>query len=342
MFNNAISIDLGTATILIYIKGKGVVLKEPSVVAVDKRNDKIIAVGKKAYDMMGKTPPYIETVRPLRDGVISSYTLTEAMIKEFLGRVSRRHSFGGYTIMMCVPSGVTDVEQRAVIEAARQMGAKDIYIIEEPIAAALGAGIDISGAHASMVIDIGGGTTDIAIISLGKIVSGRTLKIAGDEFDEAVIRFIRKNYNMNIGPQTAEHLKKTIGCVYPRKQEESAVVRGVGVISGLPKRIVITSEELRPAFDELIYNIVERARETIEETGPEIQSDILKDGIVLTGSGSLIYGLDKVLTEALGVRTYHAQNIQECVVIGAGYAVQNIDKTGNTIKRYYKKAYIQS
>ena len=340
MFDNDISIDLGTATMLVYIKNKGIVLREPTVIAVNTKTNEVCAVGKDALKMLGRTPPHIQAVRPLIDGVISNLTLTEEMIKYFFKKILSR-TIGRPRIMMCVPSGVTDVEQRAVIDAAREMGARDIYIIEEPVAAALGAGYDISRARGTMVVDIGGGTTDIAVLSLGGIVASRSLKIAGDEFNEAIVRYMRKEKNMLIGPRTAERVKLEAGGVIPRGKEILTEVKGISVISGLPKSITVTSTELCTIFDDFVYNITERVREVLEETPPELHSDIIQDGIIMTGGGSLIYGLDKRISDAAGVRVLLADNIVDCVALGAGKALEMLDEVTDPTHVFHKKAYIR-
>ncbi len=340
MFDNDISIDLGTATMLVYIKSKGIVLREPTVIAVNTKTNEVCAVGKDALKMLGRTPPHIQAVRPLIDGVISNLTLTEEMIKYFFKKILSR-TIGRPRIMMCVPSGVTDVEQRAVIDAAREMGARDIYIIEEPVAAALGAGYDISRARGTMVVDIGGGTTDIAVLSLGGIVASRSLKIAGDEFNEAIVRYMRKEKNMLIGPRTAERVKLEAGGVIPRGKEILTEVKGISVISGLPKSITVTSTELCTIFDDFVYNITERVREVLEETPPELHSDIIQDGIIMTGGGSLIYGLDKRISDAAGVRVLLADNIVDCVALGAGKALEMLDEVKDPTHVFHKKAYIR-
>lgn len=340
MFNHILGIDLGTSSVLIYLKGKGIVLNEPSVVAFNKAAKTVIAAGSEAQRMEGKTPPGIETIRPLKNGVISDYTMAEAMIKAFLGRAAGRLA-GNIKIMMCVPSGVTDVEQRAVIETAREIGAKEIYIMDEPVAAAMGAGIDVSRAYGAMVADIGGGTTDIAVISMGKIIAGRSMKIAGDAFTDAVERFMKREYNMIIGPQTAEYLKTEIGCVCRSDENPAAVARGLSTVTGLPKRALVSADELRPAFEELVHNIVERILDVLEESEPQLQSDILRSGILLTGGGSMIRGLDERITEASGVKAFYAEHPQECVAVGAGAALDLVgadDIAG--CRRFYKKAYI--
>ena len=339
MFGNDISIDLGTATVLVYIKGKGIVLNEPTVIAVNTDTDEVEAVGRAALEMLGRTPPNIQAVRPLRDGVISNYTLAQEMIRRMIKKVLHRVP-GRPRIMMCVPSGITDVEQRAVIDAAREVGAKDIYVIEEPVAAALGAGVNLSKAHGTMLIDIGGGTTDIAVMSLGGVVSSRSMKIAGDEFTEEIIRYMRKEMNIHIGPRTAEKIKVTVAGVKKRDKEVLCEAKGLSSITGIPKSVMVSSNDLYGIFDELVYNITERAREVLEETPPELHSDIIQDGIIMTGGGSLIYGLDERISEVLGVRCYLAENIVECVVKGSGIALDKIDSVNDPTQIYHKKAYI--
>lgn len=340
MFSNDISIDLGTATMLVYIKNKGIVLQEPTVIAVDTDTNEVKAVGTEAVAMLGRTPPNIKAVRPLIDGVISNLTLTREMIRRFLSRI-RAIRIGHPRIMMCVPSGITDVEQRAVVEAARDAGAKDIYIIEEPVAAALGAGKTISAAHGTMVVDIGGGTTDIAVISLGGIVVSRSLKIAGDEFNDAVTRYMKRAANLYIGPQTAERIKCEIGGVIERDDDVLTEVRGLSVITGLPRMIRVSANDIYEEFEEYVYNIIERIREVLEETPPELHGDIIEDGILLTGGGSLIYGLDRRISKAIGVKCTIAHDPVECVAKGAGIALENIDIAEEPTHIYHKKAYIR-
>lgn len=340
MFGNDISIDLGTATVLVYIKNKGIVLREPTVIAVNTDTNEVCAVGHEALDMLGRTPPNIKAVRPLIDGVISSLTLTQEMIKHFMKKIMRR-SIGNPRIMMCVPSGVTDVEQRAVIEAAREAGAKDIYIIEEPVAAALGAGFDISRPHGTMIVDIGGGTTDIAVMSLGGIVVSRSLKIAGDEFNEAIARFMRKELNLYVGPRTAEEIKRTAGSVIRRDTEILCEAKGISAITGLPRGVTVSSNDIYRAFDEYVFNIIERIKEVLEATPPELHGDIIEDGIIMTGGGSLIYGLDQRIAEATGVKCRIADNAVDCVAKGAGIALENIDVVTEPTHVFHKKAYIR-
>lgn len=339
MFGNDISIDLGTATMLVYIKGKGIVLNEPTVIAVNTDTDEVLGVGNDALEMIGRTPPNIRAVRPLHDGVISNYTLAQEMIRRLIGKVLR-HTVGRPRIMMCVPSGITDVEQRAVIDAAREVGAKDIYVIEEPVAAALGAGFDISRPHGTMVIDIGGGTTDVAVMSLGGVVVSRSMKIAGDEFTEEIIRYMRKEMNIHIGPRTAETLKITVGGVMRRDKEVLCEAKGISSITGIPKAVTVSSNDLCTIFDDFVYNITERAREVLEETPPELHADIIEDGIIMTGGGSLIYGLNKRIAAELGVNCHLAEDIIECVVKGSGIALDEIDKVTDPTHVFHKKAYI--
>ncbi|NSW90194.1 MAG: rod shape-determining protein [Firmicutes bacterium] len=327
-FGQDIGIDLGTATILVYIKGKGIVLREPSVVAIDKNTNKILAVGEEARRMLGRTPGNIVAIRPLRDGVISDYDITEKMLKYFLNKVlgNRLFKLIKPRLMVCVPSGVTEVERRAVIDAAIQAGARKIYLIEEPIAAAIGAGIDISKACGSMVVDIGGGTTDIAVISLGGIVVSTSIKIAGDKFDEAIVRYMRKKHNIMIGERTAEELKINIGTVYPRVQEVTMDVRGRNLITGLPKTITVTSTEIMEALEEPISAVVEAVHTVLERTPPELAADIGDRGIIMTGGGCLIYGLDKLIQKETGINVIIAEDAVSCVAIGTGKALDSIEE----------------
>lgn len=337
LFSNDIGIDLGTATVLVYVKDKGIVLKEPSVVAIDMNTQKLYAVGEEARRMLGRTPDSIRAIRPLADGVISDYYLTEEMIKYFINKVCKRRLFKP-RIMICVPSGVTEVEQRAVIDAARQAGARKVYLIEEPIAAAIGAGVDISKPRGMMIVDIGGGTTDVAVISLGSIVTSRSAKTAGDEFDDAVIKYIRKKYSLNIGARTAEDVKISIGCVYPREKDISVDIRGGSLLSGLPETITVSSEEIREAFEDVVAEIIEAVKNVLEETPPELVGDILEDGILLTGGGALISGLDKRLKHETGIDVFLAEDIVSCVAKGSGLALDNIDiLQEDPTHTYYKR-----
>jgi len=322
-----IGIDLGTATVIVYIKGKGIVLSEPSVVALDKNSDKILAVGEEARRMLGRTPGNIVAIRPLRDGVISDYNITERMLKYFINKVCGKKTFRLFKprVMVCVPSGVTEVERRAVIDATVQAGARKTYIIEEPIAAAIGAGIDISKACGSMVVDIGGGTTDIAVISLGGIVISTSIKMAGDKFDEAIVRYMRKKYNIMIGERTAEDLKINIGTVFPRVKDVTMDVRGRNLVSGLPKTITVLSSDIMEALEEPVSSIVEAVHSVLERTPPELAADISDRGIVMTGGGSLIYGFDKLLQQKTGINVVIADDAVSCVALGTGEALNNLE-----------------
>jgi rod shape-determining protein MreB len=322
-----IGLDLGTASVLVYIKGKGIVLREPSVVAIDKNTDRILAVGEEARKMLGRTPGNIVAIRPLREGVISDYHVTEKMLKYFLNKVCAKSFFKLFKprVMICVPSGVTEVEKRAVEDAAMQAGARKTYLIEEPIAAAIGAGIDITKACGSMVVDIGGGTTDIAVISLGGTVVSTSVKIAGDKFDEAIVRYMRKKHNIMIGERTAEEIKIQIGTVFPRQKEVQVDVRGRNLVSGLPKTITITSTEVMEALEEPVSSVVEAVHSVLERTPPELAADISERGIVMTGGGSLVYGMDKLLEYKTEIRVIIADDAVSCVAIGTGKTLDNLD-----------------
>ncbi len=323
-FGQDIGIDLGTATVIAYVKGKGIVLREPSVVAVDNNTGEVLAVGQEARRMLGRTPGNIVATRPLKDGVISDYTVTEKMLKYFINKICGKFLFAP-RIMICIPSRVTEVEKKAVIDAATQAGARKVYLIEEPIAAAIGAGIDISKPSGNMVVDIGGGTTDVAVISLGGSVVNASLKVAGDKFDEAVIKYIKKKHNVMIGERTAEDLKVTIGCVYPKIQDSEMEVRGRDLITGLPKTLNIHSSEMLEALIEPAMMIVDGVHNVLEKTPPELASDISDKGIYMTGGGCLIDGLDKLLKEKTGINVMIAQDTVSCVALGTGKALDNLD-----------------
>ncbi len=326
-----VGIDLGTSSVLVYVKGKGIVLKEPSVVAVNSRGE-ALAVGVKAQRMLGRTPGSITAKRPLSDGVISDYTLTEKMLKEFLKKVCKQRLFGP-RVVVCVPSGVTEVEKRAVIDATIQAGASKVRLIEEPIAAAIGAGIDISRPSGCMVIDIGGGTTDIAVISLDGVVVRSSVKVAGDKFDEAVVRYVKKKYNVLIGDRTAEELKIAIGCVLPREDELQMEIRGRCLVTGLPKTLVINSTEIAEALIETGMMIADAAHAVLEATPPELVGDISQSGIVITGGGGLVWGLDILLKKRTGVDVYVADDPISCVAIGTGKSLEFIDKLNEAENR---------
>ena len=319
-----IGIDLGTATVIAYVKGKGIVLREPSVVAVDNNTGNVLAVGKEARKMLGRTPGNIVATRPLREGVISNYTVTEKMLKYFINRVCGKFVFAP-RIMICIPSQVTEVEKKAVIDAASQAGARRVYLIEEPIAAAIGAGIDISKPCGNMVVDIGGGTTDIAVISLGGSVVSESLKVAGDKFDEAIVKYIKKRHNVMIGERTAEELKINIGCVYPKIQDMDMDIRGRDLITGLPKTITVHSSEMLEALIEPAMMIVDSVHSVLEKAPPELAADISDKGIYMTGGGCLVDGLDKLLQEKTGINVMIAQDAVSCVALGTGKALDNLD-----------------
>ena len=323
-FGQDIGIDLGTATVIAYVKGKGIVLREPSVVAVDKNSGDVLAVGQEARRMLGRTPGNIIATRPLRDGVISDYTVTEKMLKYFINKVCGKFIFAP-RIMICIPSQVTEVEKRAVIDEASQAGARKVYLIEEPIAAAIGAGIDISKPCGNMIVDIGGGTTDIAVISLGGSVVSTSLKVAGDKLDEAIVKYIKRKHNIMIGERTAEDLKINIGCVYPKIQDVEMDIRGRDLSTGLPKTITVYSSEMLEALIEPAMMIVDAVHSVLERTPPELAADISDRGIYMTGGGCLVDGLDKLLQEKTGINVMIAEDAISCVALGTGKALDNLD-----------------
>ncbi len=327
-----IGIDLGTATVIAYIKGKGIVLREPSVVAGDNNTGDVVAVGEEARRMLGRTPGNIVATRPLRDGVISDYTVTEKMLKYFINKVGGKTLFAP-RIMICIPSRVTEVEKKAVIDAATNAGARRVYLIEEPIAAAIGAGIDISKPCGNMVVDIGGGTTDIAVISLGGSVVSTSIKVAGDKFDEYVSKYIKKKYNLAIGERTAEELKVNVGCVYPKIQDVEMDVRGRDLTTGLPTTVTIHSSEMLEALQEPALMIVDAVHSVLERTPPELAADISDKGIYMTGGGCLIDGLDKLLQEKTGINVMIAQDTVSCVALGTGKALDNLDSLDERARR---------
>lgn len=329
-----IGIDLGTASVLVYVKGKGVVLKEPSVVAFDRNTNKIKAIGEEARLMLGRTPGNIVAVRPLRQGVISDYTVTEKMLSYFISRTVGKSLFGRKPrISVCVPSGATEVEKKAVEDATYQAGAREVSIIEEPVAAAIGAGIDIAKPCGNMIVDIGGGTADIAVISLGGVVVSNSIKVAGDDFDEAIVRFMRKKHNLLIGERTAEEIKINVGTVYKRPENLTMDVRGRNLVTGLPKTVTVTSEETEEALREPAYQIVDAVHNVLERTPPELAADISDRGIVLTGGGSLIQGLEELIEEKTGINTMTAEDPLTAVAIGTGkyieYLVDDDKKSKN-------------
>ena len=331
-----IGIDLGTANVLVYVNGKGIVLEEPSVVAIEKRSNTVLAVGEEARRMIGRTPGNIVAIRPLRDGVISDYDITEKMLTHYINKVVDKKGFARFfmpRIMVCVPTGVTEVEKRAVEEATRQAGAREVYIIEEPIAAAIGAGIDISKPDGNMVIDIGGGTADIAVISLGGAVVSESIKVGGDKFDEAIVKYMKKQYNLLIGERTAEQIKINIGTAHTREDELTMDVRGRNLVTGLPENITINSSEMLEALKECVDQIVSLAHLVLEKTPPELAADISDSGIIMTGGGSLLYGLDKRIEERTGISVRIAEDPLSCVAKGTGESLGalNILETGGTL-----------
>lgn len=317
-----IGIDLGTASVLVYVRGKGVILKEPSVVAFDRDTNVIKAIGEEARLMLGRTPGNIVAVRPLRQGVISDYTVTEKMLKYFIQKAMGKKTFRKPRIAVCVPSGVTEVEKKAVEDATYQAGAREVLIIEEPIAAAIGAGIDISRPCGNMIVDIGGGTSDIAVISLGGTVVSTSVKVAGDDFDEAIVRYMRKKHNLLIGERTAEDIKIKVGTCYPSTELEKMNVRGRNLVTGLPKTVEVTSEDTEEALRETTMQIVEAVHSVLEKTPPELAADIADRGIVLTGGGALLRGLEELLEEKTGINTMTAEDSMKCVAIGTGKFVE--------------------
>ena len=331
-FGQDIGIDLGTATVIAYIKGKGIVLREPSVVAVDNNTGDVLAVGQEARRMLGRTPGNIVATRPLKDGVISDYTVTEKMLKYFINKIGGKSVFAP-RIMICIPSQVTEVEKKAVIDAASQAGARKVFLIEEPIAAAIGAGIDIAKPCGNMIVDIGGGTTDIAVISLGGSVVSSSIKVAGDKFDEAIVKYIKRKHNVIIGDRTAEELKVNIGCVYPKIQDVEMDVRGRDLGTGLPRTLTISSSEMMEALLETAMMIVDAVHGVLEKTPPELAADISDKGIYLTGGGSLLDGLDKLLQEKTGINVMIAQDTVSCVALGTGKALDNLDTLDGRMRK---------
>lgn len=319
-------IDLGTATVLVHIKGRGIVLQEPSVVAVDKNRNKVLAVGEEARQMIGRTPGNIVAIRPLRNGVISDYDVTEKMLQYFIKKGTGKNRVAAPKVMVCIPSQATEVEKRAVMDAARNSGARSVYLIEEPLAAAIGAGVDISLPNGRMVVDIGGGTCDIAVISLGGIVVRSSLKVAGDSFDEAIIKYIRNNYKLMIGERTAEELKIKVGSAMSDLRKESMPIKGRNMITGLPDEIIISTAEVTEAVADCVSQIANSLHSVLEKTPPELAADIMEDGILMTGGGGLLYGLDKYLESKTGVSVKIADGAVSCVAMGTGKILDVFDK----------------
>lgn len=326
-----LAIDLGTATVLVYVNGKGVILKEPSVVAINKNNNNLLAIGEEARKMIGRTPGNIVAVRPLRDGVISDYDITQRMLKEFIKKACGNRNISAPRVIVCVPSQATEVEKRAVMDAAMNSGAKTVQLIEEPLAAAIGAGLDISKPNGSMVVDIGGGTCDIAVISLGGVVERESIKVAGDKFDESITKYVRSKYKLMIGEKTAEDLKINIGSAFKNARNLTCMMKGRNLITGLPDEIEITTEEIRLAIEEPVQNIVDTVKKVLEKTPPELASDIIERGIVMTGGGALLHGLDKLIEFSTGVSVSVAEDAVECVAKGTGAVLGYIDKLDSSV-----------
>lgn len=329
LFARDIGIDLGTANTLVHVKGKGIVVREPSVVAINKKTNEILAVGDSAKDMIGRTPGNIVAIRPMKDGVIADFDVTQSMLKYFIKKAMSKGAFSKPRVVICVPSGVTEVEKRAVEEATLQAGAKESYLIEEPMAAAIGANLPVEEPSGSMVVDIGGGTSEVAVISLGGIVTSKSLRIAGDELDEAIVHYVKKEYNLMIGERTAEEIKVSIGAAYPKPKEESIEIRGRDLISGLPKNVSISSSEIVEALKEPVNAIVDSIKYTLEKTPPELAADIMDRGIMLTGGGALLSGLDRLIRDETGMPVSIAENPLDCVAVGAGKVLDEIE----TLKR---------
>lgn len=323
-----IGIDLGTANVLVFLKGKGVVLCEPSVVAVEDKSEKIVAIGQEARQMLGRNHNGVKVIRPLREGVISDFRVTELMLKYFIKKVINRARLIKPRVAVCVPSQITSVEKRAVIDATKQAGAKDVYLIEEPLAGAIGVGIDITKPYGNMIVDIGGGTTDIAVISLGATVVSHSLKIAGDNFDEAIIRYMRKKHLLLIGERSAEMLKLKIGTVYFDGTRGFFEIRGRNILNGLPTSVIVTEQDMAEALTEVADQLVQGVKYVFESTPPELAGDIYEQGIILTGGGAMLYGLDKLIAEETGISVYIPEDPLIRVAIGTGRFIENIDKYG--------------
>ena len=321
-----IGIDLGTANILVYVRGKGVVLNEPSVVAIDKTRNKVLAVGDEAREMLGRAPGNIIAIRPLKEGVIANYTVTQKLLAYVIEKVAGKCLFFKPRVMTCVPIGITSVEKRAVMEATIQGGASKTYLIEEPLAAALGAGIDISVPRGNMVVDIGGGTTDIAVLSLGGIVVSSSIRIGGDHFDESIVRYVKKVHNVLIGERTAEEIKTKIATVSSNGRQETITVRGRDMVTGLPTTFTVTSEDCRLALEDSVASLIATVRGVLEKCPPELAADIVDNGIYLTGGGALLDGLAEIMEKETGITTHIAENALDCVALGTGKALENIDK----------------
>ena len=326
-----VGIDLGTANTLVYMKGKGIIMREPSVVAVDTKTDEVRCVGGEAKAVIGRTPGSIVAVRPLKDGVIADFDITTNMLENFLKKACGNSMFSRPRVVICIPSGVTEVERRAVREASLRAGARQVSIIEEPMAAAIGAGLPISEPTGSMIVDIGGGTSEVAVISLGGIVASRSVRVGGDEFDQSIIAYIKRKYNLLIGERTAEDIKIQIGSAYPLEEETTLEIKGRNLVDGLPKNITIGSEEIREALSESLYKVVDAVKETLERTPPELSADIIDHGITLSGGGALLRGLDQLISTETGIDVHVAETPLDCVALGSGAVLDHIDKLGDVL-----------
>lgn len=331
MFSKDIGIDLGTANTLVYLRGKGIIMREPSVVAVDTKTDEVRSVGHEAKAVIGRTPGSIMAVRPLKDGVIADFDITANMLARFIKKVCGNSMFFRPRVVICIPSGVTEVERRAVKEAALKAGARQVSVIEEPMAAAIGAGLPISEPSGSMVVDIGGGTSEVAVISLGGIVAARSVRVGGDEFDQAIIAYIKRKYNLLIGERTAEQIKIEIGSACPQDPETSMEIKGRNLVDGLPKNITVHSEEIRDALAESLQKVVDAIKETLERTPPELSADIIDHGIMLTGGGALLRGLDELVHRETGIDVHVAETPLDCVAAGTGAVLDHIDLLGDVL-----------
>lgn len=333
-FSYDMGIDLGTANTLVHVKGKGIIIREPSVVAVDKANNEVLAIGAEAKQMIGRTPGHIIAIRPMKDGVIADFDITQSMLKFFIKKAIGKNSLVRPRIVVGVPSGVTEVEKRAVIDATVQAGAREAYLIEEPMAAAIGAGLPVQEATGSMVVDIGGGTCEVAVISLGGIVVSKSIRTGGDAMDDAIVRYIRKTFSLLIGERTAEEVKINIGTAMPLENPEEMDIRGRDLVSGLPKNITINSNQVCEALNEPVTNILDAVRNTLERTPPELAADIMDRGVVMTGGSSLLRNLDRIMSRDTGMPVYVSDDALSCVALGTGLAVENVD--------VYKKGFMAS
>jgi len=325
-FSRDMGIDLGTANTLVYVKGKGIIIREPSVVALKEKDKKILAVGNEAKNMIGRTPGNIKAVRPMKDGVIADFDVTETMLRHFIRKAHKRNRLVRPRIIICVPSGVTEVEKRAVIDAALQAGARSAFLIEEPMAAAIGAGLPIHEPTGNMIVDIGGGTTEVAVISLGGIVTSSSIRIGGDEMDEAISQYIKKKYKLMVGERTAEQIKIDIGTATGNNEDLTKEIKGRDLVNGLPKTVTINSDEIKDALKEPVNNILDAVKRTLEKTPPELASDVMGRGIILTGGGALLHGIDELLIDTTQMPVYLAEEPLDCVVNGTGNALEELDK----------------